>query len=120
MLNLFTGSKADHPMADLKEAKRLLAELPAGDPIKSLEELGHWLESARGEAFAPAHRAQHSELFDEPNPKSSALPTAPHATNGSASRYRLTPHAFMTTSSLVLVRRPTVTSVPTSTAMGST
>ncbi len=42
---LFGGSKPDHPMADLKQAKALLAELPAHDPAKALEEVTFWLDS---------------------------------------------------------------------------
>jgi hypothetical protein len=65
MLNIFAGSKHDHPMADIREAKRLVAELPSGDHIKALEELAHWFESIRAEPFAPAHRAQLALLLDE-------------------------------------------------------
>ena len=42
---LFGGGGPDHPMADPKEAKRLLEELPGNDPLKALEELAHWHES---------------------------------------------------------------------------
>ena len=45
MLKWITGSKVDHPLADPKQAKALVAELPAYDPIKALEELTRWLES---------------------------------------------------------------------------
>ena len=43
MLKLFGGG-ADHPMANPKEARRILDALPAED-LKALEELAHWLES---------------------------------------------------------------------------
>src|SRR5205823_2604090 len=43
MLKLFGGG-ADHPMANPKEARRILEALPAED-VKALEELAHWLES---------------------------------------------------------------------------
>ena len=57
MLRLFGGGKADHPLADPKEAKRILDGLPADDPYKALEELGHWLDSASTvEGFRPADR----------------------------------------------------------------
>ncbi len=42
---LFGGGKADHPMADPREARRILDELSAQDPFKALEELAHWHES---------------------------------------------------------------------------
>jgi hypothetical protein len=45
MLKLFGGGKPDHPMADAREAKRILEQLPAHDPFKALEELAHWQES---------------------------------------------------------------------------
>lgn len=45
MLNLFRGGKPDHPMADPREARRVLEQLPAQDPFKALEELAHWHES---------------------------------------------------------------------------
>ena len=59
MLKLFGGGKPDHPMADPKEARRILEELPAQDVQKALEELGDWMESVAGaEGFKPADRVQ--------------------------------------------------------------
>jgi hypothetical protein len=59
MIKLFGGAKTDHPMGDPKEARKLLEEIPAGDPHKALEELGHWLESvSAAEGFKPDYRAQ--------------------------------------------------------------
>ena len=58
MLKLFGGGKADHPLADPKEARKILDEIPA-EPIKALDELGHWMESvAATEGFKPEARAQ--------------------------------------------------------------
>ena len=37
MLNIFGGGKPDHPMADLKEARRILEEVPAQDAFKALD-----------------------------------------------------------------------------------
>jgi hypothetical protein len=52
-------------MADLKEAKRLLAALPA-EPHQALEELTHWLTSVTNEvSFKPETRAQLVQLIDE-------------------------------------------------------
>jgi hypothetical protein len=57
MIKLFGSGGPDHPMADAKEAKRLLDELPAQDPVKALEELGDWLESVSlAEGFRPDRR----------------------------------------------------------------
>jgi hypothetical protein len=66
MLKMFLGGKPDHPMADLKEAKRILEELPLNDAYKSLEELTNWLESVgHAEGFKPEYRAQILLLLDE-------------------------------------------------------
>jgi len=59
MLKLFGGGKPDHPMADAKEMRRLLDELPENDALKALEELAHWHESAGvAEGFRPEARIQ--------------------------------------------------------------
>jgi hypothetical protein len=66
MLGIFNGPRSDHPLADLKEAKRLLEGLPASDPLRSLGEITHWLDSVRAEAsFKPESRAQLIQLLDE-------------------------------------------------------
>lgn len=53
------GGKPAHPLADAKEAKRVLEALPPNDPYKALEELAHWLESvAAAEGFKPEARLQ--------------------------------------------------------------
>jgi len=55
---LFGGGKPDHPLADPKEAKRLLEALPE-DAAKALDELMHWMESvAAVEGFKPEARVQ--------------------------------------------------------------
>ena len=66
MLGIFGGTQSGHPLADLKEAKRIAAALPAGEAFASLEEIAHWLESVKNEAgFKPEYRAQLVQLFDE-------------------------------------------------------
>jgi hypothetical protein len=58
-MGLFGGGKPDHPLADPKEAKRLLEALPDNDPVKALDELMHWMESvAAVEGFKPEARIQ--------------------------------------------------------------
>ncbi len=58
-MKLFGAGKPDHPLADPKEAKRLLDALPADDPVKALDELMHWIESvAAAEGFKPEARIQ--------------------------------------------------------------
>ena len=66
MLGIFGGTQSGHPLADLKEAKRIAAAFPAGEAFASLEEIAHWLESVRNETtFKPEHRAQLVQAFDE-------------------------------------------------------
>ena len=64
-MKLFGAGKPDHPMADRKEAARLLGELPAQD-LKALEELAHWYDSlSTAEGFKPEERAQRLAMVDE-------------------------------------------------------
>jgi hypothetical protein len=66
MLKLFGAGKSDHPLGDIKEARRIVAELPRADPAKALDEVTHWIESVRSEeAFRPDHRATVIQLLDE-------------------------------------------------------
>ncbi len=66
MLGIFNGPRSGHPLADLKEAKQLLEALPAGEPLRALEEITQWLDSVRAEAsFTPETRAQLVQLLDE-------------------------------------------------------
>jgi hypothetical protein len=66
MISLFGSKKPDHPMAELKEAKKLLDELPTSDAFKCADELAHWLESVvNAEGFKPEYRAQLIQLLDE-------------------------------------------------------
>jgi len=66
MISLFGSRKPDHPMADIKEARKLLDELPSNDAVKCADELGHWLESVMAEeGFKPEYRAQLIQLLDE-------------------------------------------------------
>lgn len=41
------GKKSEHPMADPKAARELLAELPKNDALKALQEITGWIESLR-------------------------------------------------------------------------
>jgi hypothetical protein len=60
------GGKSDHPMADLKEARKIVDAIPGGDPFKALEDLDHWLDSVRGwQGFTHEHRAQLVLLVDD-------------------------------------------------------
>ncbi|MGH8688294.1 MAG: hypothetical protein ACREVQ_11380 [Burkholderiales bacterium] len=66
MIGIFGSGRPDHPMADEKEARRLLAELPAQDAVKALEELAHWHETVSlAEGFRPEVRLQRLHLIDD-------------------------------------------------------
>ncbi len=66
MISLFGSKKPDHPMADIKEARKILGELPANDAFKCADELSHWLASVMAEeGFKPEYRAQLIQLLDE-------------------------------------------------------
>ena len=60
------GGKSDHPMADLKEARKIVDAIPGSDPFKALEDLNHWQDSVRGWAgFSHEHRAQLVLMVDD-------------------------------------------------------
>ncbi|ADE10565.1 hypothetical protein [Sideroxydans lithotrophicus] len=65
MFSLFEG-KPDHPLFDLAEARRLIAELPEDDHYKALEDITFWLDSIKTvKGFHPEVRAAIILLLDE-------------------------------------------------------
>lgn len=53
----FFSAKSDHPLADAKEARRVLDELAMRDAAPALDEISGWLESVvSDEVFKPAER----------------------------------------------------------------
>jgi len=53
-------------MADIKEARKILDEVPANDAHKAIDELLHWLESVRAaEGFRPEYRAELVQRIDD-------------------------------------------------------
>jgi len=65
MLKLFGGGGPDHPMANPKEAKRIIDALPAQE-LKALEELSQWHESvSAAQGFKPADRVQLLAQIDD-------------------------------------------------------
>lgn len=65
MFSLFEG-KPDHPLFDLDEAKRLIAELPEDDPRKALDDITFWLDSIKSaKGFHPELRTAIVLLLDE-------------------------------------------------------
>jgi hypothetical protein len=60
------GGKSDHPMADAKEARKIVDAIPGGDSFKALEDLNHWFESVRAwPGFEHDHRAQLVLMIDD-------------------------------------------------------
>lgn len=60
------GEKPDHPMPDMKEARKLLADLPKDNAFKALEETTFWLASIKdAHGFRPKVRAGIVMLLDE-------------------------------------------------------
>ncbi len=62
---LFGGAKPDHPMADIRQARKLITELPVNDAAKALEEVTFWLHSSsHTEGFRPEFRYELFDLLD--------------------------------------------------------
>lgn len=60
------GEKPDHPMSDMQEARKLLADLPKDNAFKALEEITFWLSSIKdAQGFRPKVRADIVMLLDE-------------------------------------------------------
>ncbi|MBI5110327.1 MAG: hypothetical protein HZA62_16440 [Rhodocyclales bacterium] len=62
----FFSSKTEHPLADAKEAKRILGEIATREPVGAAEEASGWLESIPAEqGFKPAQRLDLILRLDE-------------------------------------------------------
>ncbi|HEX4325707.1 MAG TPA: hypothetical protein VH105_02760 [Burkholderiales bacterium] len=60
------NSRDDHPLANPKEAEHVFAELRAGDPVKALDEITHWLDSVTtAENLKPERRYELIRRLDE-------------------------------------------------------
>src|SRR4030065_2608930 len=65
LTGIFDGGP-DHPMSDVKEARKLLAELPHDNTFKALEEITSWLTSVKDTpGFRPELRTEIVMLLDE-------------------------------------------------------
>ena len=63
--DIFEG-KPDHPMFDIKEARKLLADLPKDNAFKALDEVTSWLTSVKDTSgFRPEARTEIIMLLDE-------------------------------------------------------
>lgn len=60
------GNRDDHPLANPKEAEDIFAELRAGEPLKALDEITHWLDSVTTtETLRPERRYELIRRLDE-------------------------------------------------------
>ncbi|MFZ2161582.1 MAG: hypothetical protein WAW02_05140 [Sideroxyarcus sp.] len=60
------GSTPDHPMNNVDEAKKLLADLPEDDPVEALKELSNWMTSFGGTpGFKLGNRLAVTMLLDD-------------------------------------------------------
>jgi len=65
ILDLFSA-KPDHPLADAKELRRAIAELPLDNAYKAVDEVLGWLESLQvPEGFKPEHLFQTVRQLEE-------------------------------------------------------
>ena len=65
MLKWIAGGKVDHPMADIKQAREIIADLPTIDSSKALDEIIYWLDSLNHtEGFKLDRRFENIELLD--------------------------------------------------------
>ena len=71
MLNWLKGSKVDHPLANAKDAKKVIDEFPYSDPWKALEDANYWLASVNDTPeFKTGHRIETLVMLDEATRKS--------------------------------------------------
>ncbi|MDP2824462.1 MAG: hypothetical protein Q8O52_17495 [Sulfuritalea sp.] len=62
----FFSNKSTHPLADAREAKRILAEIASREPLSAVEDASAWLESlAAEESFKLAQRLDMIFRLDE-------------------------------------------------------
>jgi hypothetical protein len=65
-MSMFRKGRADHPMADRKQAKALISEFPGDDAIRALEEVTFWLDSvSKTEGFEPDYRFELYDALDQ-------------------------------------------------------
>jgi hypothetical protein len=65
MLSWLKGDKVDHPLANAREAKKIVDGFPTKDPLKTLEDAGYWLGSVtEAPGFKVDHRFEVIDLLD--------------------------------------------------------
>lgn len=66
MFSHLIGTKPKHPMADMRKAQEMAAELAGASALKALEQAVSWLSSIRDtREFRPEQRAQLTYLIDQ-------------------------------------------------------
>lgn len=66
VLGWLTGGKPDHPLADIKRARDLVAALPRNDAVRALEDVTSWLESLGStDGFKLQNRLELIDLLDQ-------------------------------------------------------
>src|SRR6187399_2447031 len=62
----FVRTKPEHPLADIKQARKVISELPVTDSVKALELICFWLDSiANTNDFRTDLRFQLIDLLDQ-------------------------------------------------------
>jgi hypothetical protein len=65
MVLKWLGGKVDHPMAEAKQARQIVDELPPGDAAKALEEITYWVETINQTGgFRLDRRFENLDLLD--------------------------------------------------------
>lgn len=65
MIKWITSDKIDHPMADIKRAREIIADLPTLDSSKALDDIIYWLDSLNHiEGFKLDRRFENIDLLD--------------------------------------------------------
>lgn len=60
------GERPDHPMYSIREAEKLLADLPESNPGKALEEIATWIESvSQTPGYRPELRAEVLRVLED-------------------------------------------------------
>ena len=71
MLSWLKGDKVDHPLANAKEAQKIIDDFPFKDPWKTLEDANYWLGSVNEtEGFKVDHRFEIIDMLDMATRKS--------------------------------------------------
>ena len=66
MLNWLKGGKVDHPLANVKDARKVIDDFPYRDPWQTVEDVNYWLASINDTPeFKADHRFETLGMLDE-------------------------------------------------------